>query len=179
MGSIGRRYARAVLALAREQRRLDETGAELATLSAVFTEPALAAVIANPTLEGRGRRELVERVLEVSGVSTTVANLTRLLAERERLPQLPDIVRAYDALVDLEIGRVRVGIRSASALSADVQQEVAALARRLAGKEIVVRSEVDAHLLGGLVLDVGGTVYDGSVQTRLAQLSKAMIQGGS
>jgi len=179
MGSLGRRYARAILSLAREERRLDETGEELATLSTVFGDPQLAAVIANPILEGKGRRDLVDQVLAAAGVSTTVANLVRLLAERERLPQLPDIVRSYQALVDRELGRVRVGIRSATPLSAEVQQEVSALARRLAGKEIVVTSGVEPQLLGGVVLDVGGTVYDGSVQTRLAHMSKAMIQDGN
>lgn len=177
MGSLGRRYARALLSLAREEHRLEEAGMELRTVADVFAEPRLGAIMMNPTLASGERRDLVDRVCSAAGVSTTVANLIRLLADRERLAQLPDIARAYDALVDHELGRVRVGIRSTGALSEKEQQEITALARRLAGKDIVVTSEVDPELLGGVVLDVGGTVYDGSVRTQLAHMSKTMIQG--
>ena len=88
-----------------------------------------------------------------------------------------DIARAYDALLDRELGRVRVGVRSAIPLSDEVHQQMVALARRLAGKDVLVDSEVDPELLGGVVLDVGGTVYDGSVRTRLARMSRTMAEG--
>jgi len=178
MGSLGRRYATALLSIARDEARLDERGHELRTIAAVFGEPRLAAVVANPTLDDASRRDLVDRVLDAAHASPTVANLVRLLAERERLVHLPDIARAYDALVDRELGRVRVAIRSAGELPDDMQRDLTALARQLARKEIIVDREVDPELLGGVVLDVGGTVFDGSVRTQLERLNKTLREGG-
>jgi F-type H+-transporting ATPase subunit delta len=176
-GSLGRRYARAMLALARDAGRLDAVGTELRTLAAVFAEPSLAAVVSSPILGASERREIAERVVAAAKPSMEVANLVRLLAQRERLPQLPDIVRAYDALVDRELGRVQVGIRSAAPLADEMLAEIEALARRLAGKDVVVTAAVDTALLSGVVLDVGGTMYDGSVRTRLERMSRSMAEG--
>ena len=176
-GSLGRRYARALLPLAKTAGRLEEAGTELHVLARVFSEPRLAAIIVNPTLGAMARRDLTEGVLAAANTSTMVANLVRLLVQRDRLMQLPDIARAYDALLDRELGRVRVGVRSATPLPENVEQQMVALARRLAGKDVLVNSEVDPELLGGVVLDVGGTVYDGSVRTRLARMSRTMAEG--
>jgi len=73
---------------------------------------------------------------------------------------------------------VRVAIRSAGELPDDMQRDLTALARQLARKEIIVDREVDPELLGGVVLDVGGTVFDGSVQTQLERLNKTLREGG-
>jgi F-type H+-transporting ATPase subunit delta len=173
-GSLGRRYARALLPLARSEGRLEEAGTELHVLASVFSEPRLAAIVVNPTLGANARRDLTEGVLTAAKASPTVANLIRLLVQRDRVAQLPDIARAYDVLLDRELGRVRVGVRAAAPLSDAVQEEISALTRRLAGKDVVVSSEVDPELLGGVVVDVGGTVYDGSVRTRLARMSRTM-----
>lgn len=176
-GSLGRRYARALLPLAKSEGRLEEMSAELHMLASVFSEPRLAAIIVNPTMGVKARRELTEAVLGPARTSTSVANLVRLLVNRERIPHLPEIARAYDGLVDRELGRVQVDIRAAAPLSGAVQQEITALARRLAGKDVLVKSEIDPDLLGGVVLNVGGTVYDGSVRTRLARMSRTMVEG--
>lgn len=176
-GSLGRRYARALLSLARGAGRLDAVGEELRTLAAVFGDPPLAAVVGSPILGASECGEIAERVLAVAKPSSEVANLVRLLARRGRLAQLPDMVRAYDALVDRELGRVQVGIRSAARLGDDMLAEITTLARRLAGKDVVVTTAIDAELLSGVVLDVGGTVYDGSVRTRLERMSRSMAEG--
>jgi F-type H+-transporting ATPase subunit delta len=176
-GSLGRRYARALLSLVKSEGRLEEAGEQLRTIATVFAEPHLAAIIVNPTLGAGARRDLTERILAAAKASISVGNLVRLLAERERLAQLPDIARAYDALLDRELGRVRVGIRAATPLAEAVERDLTVLARQLAGKDVVVTTEVVPELLGGVVLDVGGTVYDGSVQTRLERMSRTMAEG--
>jgi len=89
---------------------------------------------------------------------------------------LPD---GYDTLLDDELGRVRVAIRSATALSAVERNELIELARRLTDRqEILAATELDSELIGGVVLDIGGTVYDGSLRTQLARLTREMAEGG-
>ncbi len=171
-GSLSRRYARALLGLARERNALDEIGDDLARVAATFDEPRLRAVVLNPGIDARARRRIVREVVAALGLSDDVRNLVRLLADRDRLPLLPDLLRAYEGLVDASLGRTRVAVRSAVGLGAAEQTAVTDLARRLVGGEVLVSSDIDPELLGGVVLDAGGTVYDGSVRTQLARLGK-------
>jgi F-type H+-transporting ATPase subunit delta len=93
---------------------------------------------------------------------------------------LPDVARAYEALVDRDIGRARVTIRSAVALSDAQHGELEQLARQLTGKsQVVLTMQLDPDLIAGVVLDAGGTVYDGSVKTQLARLAKSMASAGA
>jgi F-type H+-transporting ATPase subunit delta len=179
-GSLARRYARALLDLAREGGTLDATGQELGAVAAVFEEPRLHAVALNPAIEGGARRKVVGGVVDALGASPSVGNLVRLLADRDRLVILPQVAQAYDALVDAEIGRTRVRIRSATPLGPAEQETLTSLARHLVGGgEVIVATEVDTELLGGVVLDVGGTVWDGSVRTQLESISKEMAGSGA
>jgi F-type H+-transporting ATPase subunit delta len=179
-GGLAKRYARALLDLAREAGTLDATGGELASLAATFDEPLLRAVALNPAIEAGARHRVVGGVVGALGVSPAVGNLARLLADRDRLAILPQVAKAYDALVDAEMGRTRVHVRSAAPVGPAEQQELTALARRLVGGgDVVISTEVDPELLGGVALDVGGTVWDGSVRTQLERISKEMAGGGA
>jgi F-type H+-transporting ATPase subunit delta len=87
-GGLARRYARALLELAREGGDLAAAGEELGAAAAAFDEPRLRAVVLNPAIERAGRRKVVEGVVTALGVSRSVVNLVRLLADRDRLPLL-------------------------------------------------------------------------------------------
>jgi len=174
-GSLARRYARALLTLARENAALAATGEELASAGATFAQGDLYRVVLNPGIAATDRRAVVEKIVQRLGLSVIAGNLVRLLADRDRLAVLPDVVRAYEALVDHELGRARVTIRSAAPLTDEQRAELEGLARRLTGSQhVVVSTQVQPDLIGGVVLDTHGTVYDGSIKTQLARLAGAM-----
>jgi F-type H+-transporting ATPase subunit delta len=174
-GGLGRRYARALLALARESGALAEAGEQLVRATATFAQPELRAVVLNPAIAVTTRRAVVGAIVDRLGLSSIVGNLIRLLADRDRLRVLPDVVRAYGDLVDRELGRAQVTIRSAAALTGSQLAELEELARRLTGREhVVVSTQVDPDLIGGVVVDATGTVYDGSVKTQLERLAGRM-----
>jgi F-type H+-transporting ATPase subunit delta len=173
-GTLGRRYARALLALARDEGCLEEAGAEIDAAATAFDDERLREVVLNPGIAASVRRELTDRLVGALRLSKTTGNLVRLLAERDRLAFVGDVSRAYQQLLDRELGRVRVVIRSAQPLSDDDQRHIETLARGLAGKDVLISSEVVPELLGGVTLDVGGIVYDGSVQSQLVRVSRAM-----
>lgn len=178
-GRLAKRYARAVLELAREEASLEPTGEELNRAAASFDEPRLRPLVLSPAIEAGARVRIARAVAEALELSPVVQNLIGLLAERDRLALLSDIARWYDDLLDDELGRARVMIRSATALGASEKSELVELARRLTGRrEVLAATELDAELIGGVVLDMGGTVYDGSLKTHLARLTKDMAQGG-
>lgn len=178
-GRLAKRYARAVLELAREEASLEPTGEELNRAAVTFDEPRLRPLVLSPAIEAAARIRIAKAVAAALQLSPIVRNLIGLLAERDRLALLADIARWYDDLLDDEVGRARVMIRSATALSASEKSELVELARRLTGRqEVLAATELDAELIGGVVLDIGGTVYDGSLKTQLARLTKDMAQGG-
>jgi F-type H+-transporting ATPase subunit delta len=176
-GGLARRYARALLGLVSERSALDATGEELSSVASTFAEPRLRAVVLNPGIDIGARRRIVGEIVSQLGVSADVGNLVRLLADRDRLPILGDVARAFEAMVDTALGRARVRIRTAQPLGASEKAEIVDLARRLVGLDVVATTDVDADLLGGVVLDAGGTVYDGSIRTQLARVANDMAGG--
>jgi F-type H+-transporting ATPase subunit delta len=179
-GGLAKRYARALLELAREEASVEASGEELARAVAAFEEPRLGLLMMSPTVDAAARLGTAKAVTVALALSKTLADLVALLVERNRLVILPDIGRWYDDLVDDELGRARVTIRSAAPLSIAEKNELVELARRLTGRgEILAATEVDPELLGGVALDVRGTVYDGSVKTQLERLTKGMAEGGA
>jgi len=178
-GRLAKRYARALFELARENGTLEISGEELGRVVAAFEEPRLRLLVLSPAIAADARVQTAKAVAGALGLSKPLTNLVALLAERDRLVILPDIARWYESFLDEELGRARITIRSAAPLSLAERNELVELARRLTGRrDIVATTEVDAELIGGVVLDVGGTVYDGSVRTQLARLTKEMTEGG-
>lgn len=177
-GSLGKRYARALFQLAREAGNAEAIGEELARTGAAFEEPRLRLLLLSPAIEKRARLETTRKIIRALQVSEVIGTLIALLAERDRLTVLGDVGRWYDQLLDDALGRARVAIRSAAPLRGAEKAELVELARRLTGRrDVIASTEVDPELLGGIVLDVGGTIYDGSLRTQLARLSKEMAEG--
>jgi len=179
-GRLAKRYARALLDLAREADALDAWGGEIGRAAAAFSEPRLQPILLSPAIDGAARRRTARAVVDALALAPMVRNLILVLAERDRLALLPDVARWYDQLLDAAVGRARVALRSAVALAAPEKNALVELARRLTGsREVLATAEVDPELLGGVVLDVGGTVYDGSVRSQLARLGKEMAEDGA
>ena len=105
-----------------------------------------------------------------------VKNLLLLLADRGRLGYAAAIADRFRDLADAKLGRVRARVTSAVPLSA---AEAGRIAERLAGitkGQVLLETAVDPSLLGGVVAQVGSTVYDGSVRSQLEELRRAMKQ---
>lgn len=176
---LAKRYARALLDLARAEGAQAAWGEELGRAAAAFSEPRLQPLVMSPVIDAAARARTARAVIAALGVSRLVGNQIALLADRERLGLLPEVARAYDELLDADLDRARVTIRTAAPLSAAERSALVDLARRVTRRrEVLATTEVDAELLGGVVLDASGTVYDGSVRTQLARLGKEMAESG-
>lgn len=179
-GRLAKRYARALRDLAREQGALEAYGEELNRAVATFEEPRLQVIVNSPAIDAEVRFGTATKVAASLGLSKSISNLIALLAERERLHLLPEVARWYENLVDQELGRARVTIRSAAPLGATEKSEIMELAKRLTkSKDVLAVTEVDPELIGGVILDVGGVVYDGSLRAQLARLTREMAEGGN
>ena len=113
--------------------------------------------------------KLIDRV--VSGRATPLfTNFLRVLARHDRLSMLAGIRNLVEAEFELRSGRRRVSVTSAAALSGDTLETIRSALRTSLAIEPILETRVDTALLGGLVVRVGDTVYDGSVKTQVKQL---------
>jgi F-type H+-transporting ATPase subunit delta len=177
--ALAKRYARAVLALAKEDGDPAAIATALERAAVALEDPTVAPVVASPALDTETRLSLVRRLIESLGLPRLVGNCLCLLAERQRLDLVGDLWRTYVDLLDEALGRRRVAVRSAAALTDEQLRRVLDGVRRLVGAgEIVPLVEVDPELIGGVVVEVGGVVYDGSIRTQVRGLARRMVAAG-
>lgn len=177
MSAIGRRYAKAMIAVAAEQDALEQTADELQLLRALASDPEIAHGLGNPLLSPRARRGLAQAIADQFRLRPTMRDFLSLLADHGRLGALVVIADEYQKLLDEKLGRVRATITSAAPLAVEQADQVVAALAKQTGRTVLAEQRVDPRLLGGVVVDVEGTVYDGSVRTRLEGLATAIAGG--
>jgi F-type H+-transporting ATPase subunit delta len=169
------RYATALFELADEGDTLDRVEADLAVLKSLLSESAdLTRLVRSPVLS---RAEQSRAMMAILG-KASAADLTRrfvgLLAERRRLFVLADIIGAFERLAAAHRGEVRAEVTSAIALDDEQLGTIRAALRKVVGGNVVVETEVDDGLIGGLVVRVGSRMVDASVRTKLERLHLVM-----
>jgi F-type H+-transporting ATPase subunit delta len=170
-GSLGRRYARAIIDLAQAQGNLDKVGADLRGLAAAMkTSAELASALTNPAIRHADRTRVVDALLAKLGATALSKTVVALLLDRERLAALPDIARELDTMIEARSGRIAAEVVSATALTAPQLDQITKQLEQLSGKKVTVTKREDPALLGGVVAKLGDTVYDGSLRTQLRTL---------
>jgi len=176
MSVAASRYAKALLDVLYPAKA--EVGREqLLRFSSVLSQQSEARlVLENPTVSVERRKELVGKLGEVLALESPIRNFLNLLVERNRLELLEEIVSTYQGLLDEKLGIVRARVTSALELDARQQDEVASHLQALTGKKIRMEVHVDPSLIGGLVAQVGSTIYDGSIRQRLQAFRNNLTQ---
>ncbi len=174
IGSLARRYAKALFALARERQALEPVSAEIQQIATVAAEPSIHDVLNNPMLPPSRRLQVVDLILKEIGPSDLTARFVRVLADHQRIGQLSGIAREYNRLLDQHLGRVKVIVRSPTPLSEDQRKQIVAAFGPITGKSVLATFETDPALLGGVVVEAEGKVYDGSIKTQLERLAKQL-----
>lgn len=181
MLAVARRYATALVELTAQEGTLEEVEKDLARVSAlVDASPELAGVLQNPGFKAEERHSVLTAILGKMGVHTHTRNFLFVLNDRNRLAALGPIVEAFGDLYDKRTGRVRARVTSAKGLD---DKSLGALRNHIqtitGAKEVIVQSDVDPELLGGIVTRVGDLVLDGSVRTQLRLLRDQLVAGQS
>jgi len=128
----------------------------------------------NPTMSGDRRKRMLKEIFDALSLDRRVANFIGILADRDRLPILEEIIQAYQKLLDERLGILRARVTSAHSLDPSEQRELAARLEQATGKQIRMEVTVDPSLIGGMVAQVGTTIYDGSVKGQLEKIREAI-----
>ncbi len=173
------RYARALLDVL-ETSHIDAESAsrELADFESAWEEsPALRSVFTDPAYSAAKKVSLLDKLNERLGMSRPIRNFLAVIINHERMEALEDILREFHRMVRGDLGIDKVEWTSARALSDEGKREVEARIRELTGKRVEAIFRQDPALLGGARLQIGSTVYDGSVRGRLEQLREKLAAG--
>jgi F-type H+-transporting ATPase subunit delta len=174
------RYARALLDVAvKEQADLEQIQDELSQFADLFTQhPTLAGVLLNPAVPVPRKRAAVTELTRRATVSPILSKLLVLLAERDRLVLLPDLLASYrDRLLDHR-HVVRAEITTAAALTTEQSQAIQNSLAALTGRTVRLATRIDPAIIGGVVARIGSTIYDGSVTRQLERIKKALTGVG-
>lgn len=165
---------RAVLGVAEKDGTLDEVEDELFRFGRILDrEPQLTSLLADTHQSEDGRIRLLDTVLgdRVTPVVST------LLRQTVRLPRGRHLDLAAEELAELAAARRHryvARVRTAVALTPQQEERLSASLTRLYGRPMSLQIELDEHLLGGLVVEVGGELIDGSVAGRLAAARRSL-----
>jgi F-type H+-transporting ATPase subunit delta len=179
IGSVARRYAKALLEIGIQQQTYDALGKELdRTAETLGRSPDLRMALENPVFPLDKRRAVLEELARRLALSKVVRNFVMLLLDKGRIGSLPDIARAHRHLVDLHAGRVRATVTSARPLDPQLELRLKTALEKSSGKVVLLEKKEDPSIIGGLVTQLGDTVYDGSVRSQLAQLREELLSEG-
>jgi len=177
MASVAPRYARAFAEVA-ESARLDAAAAQqqmrdFADTFAGSTE--LREFLMNPSIAMTQKLKVLDALAGRIRMLPQVRNFIAVILEHHRLGDLDEILTEYRELVDEHAGAVEARITSARPLNPGDRAQFEEQIVKLAGARIRTTYAEDATLLGGAVVQIGSTIYDGSVRAQLQQLKQRLV----
>lgn len=171
------RYAKAVYAVAKEERAGEEILAELKALSDVFDDDGLRKHLASPILSAEDKKAIVNRLLSSASFRDTTKNFLNLLCDKGRLALLAEVVSVYRSLLDAENGLVRGVVTSADDITPEEKASLEAKVATMLGKKLLLEYKKDPSLLGGVVVKVGDYTLDFSVNRQLERIKESLSEG--
>ena len=171
---VAKRYARALLGLSAEHNQLEAWGEELARLARIVEAPEVALRLESPELSAESRIEAMAKIAEKLELSFPLRSFAVVAARHGRIQDIPAVAESYQRLLDDLLGRARATLVFAREPGdGDVARVVDGL-KAIAGKTIIPTVTVDQSLLGGVVAELEGKIYDGSLSTQIKEAERRL-----
>jgi F-type H+-transporting ATPase subunit delta len=170
-----RRYAAAAFQVAREAGDFDSWLNTLDRATEILQTPRGKQVFSSPLVSATDKRRALDEMLP--NTARLAANFVHILADRNRLGQLPQVAAAFKEMVNSDRGLVTVDVTTAVPLDAATEKLVAERLGKYLNhdaQKLVIRSQVDPEIIGGVVAQVGDTRIDDSVRGRLDRLRRVL-----
>ncbi|MBX3423793.1 MAG: ATP synthase F1 subunit delta [Pirellulaceae bacterium] len=173
---VGNLYAKAILGAAGSS--VDVIVEQLGAVvdQCLTPHPGLESLLASPRVNQADKELLIERIFG-GRVDQLLLNFFKVLCRRGRIGSLRAIQVCAKQMRDQQLGRIRVVVTSAFALTESQQRQIQQRLSQSLGKEVVLDERLDPNLLGGIQVRVGDQVFDGSVMGKMAAIQSAVSQG--
>lgn len=173
VSDVARRYARALFVLAKQKGVQSQALADLKAVGEIMNrEPSVREYFENPLISPDQKMQVIKASFADKGMLEETLNLMLLLAEKNRLSQLPSVIEGLQQRIDEENGITRGTVRAARPLSPDAMKDLETKISGSLNKKIVLTFKEDPRLLGGAVAEVGGWTFDDSIETHLRKMNE-------
>lgn len=174
------RYAQALFELASESGATDQVAADLAAFDGLLDESVdLRRFVKSPVFTAEEQVKALSAILDKAGIAGLAAKFLKLVASKRRLFAVGDMIRDFKTLHDAARGVARAAVTVAEPLKDEhVEALKSALVELTGGKEIAIAVKVDPAIIGGLVVQLGSRMVDGSLRTKLNSLRTRMKEVG-
>jgi F-type H+-transporting ATPase subunit delta len=174
-GAVAQRYAAALADVALQHKIADKAKDDLASFeNAFFSSPDLRNFLESPAIAEHAKQKAIEEIAAKMELSAAVGNFIRLIVRHRRTEMLREIQQAFQQELNARLGIAEAEVTSAQELSDQQKRELTSALERRTSKKIEARFREDKTLLGGAVVRVGSTIYDGSVREQLTRLRERL-----
>ena len=175
MSAVAERYAAALADVAVERKNSESVKRNLAAFVEAFSSIAdLRNALESPALNAEVKRKVIAEVAGKMGLDVAVRNFIYLVVDHRRTEILPEIEQAFLSELNERLGIVVAEVTSAHELNDEEKRQLSAVLEQRTGKKMQPRFQIDGALLGGAVVRLGSTIYDGSVRDQLKRLRKQL-----
>lgn len=176
MKSASLQYASALADVALQQGAAEPLIKQLTAFGALYRESAeLQNFLASPAVQQQAKRGAIEKLIGRLGASKILRNFLWVIADHQRTHLLPEMITAFLEEIRRRQGITEAEISSAVALTDGQKAELSATLERLTGKRLEAKYSLEPRLLGGAVVRIGDSVYDGSLRSRLNGLRTRLV----
>jgi len=127
-----------------------------------------------PSITAEQKRAVLDAIVVRQGISRTVRNFVAVLIDHRRINFLGPIVKQFEQELDQRMGFAEAEITSAHELNQNDRRMLEAQMEKLTGKKVRARYSRDESILGGAIVKIGSTIYDGSVKGQLERIRQAI-----
>ncbi|MBI5266953.1 MAG: F0F1 ATP synthase subunit delta [candidate division Zixibacteria bacterium] len=171
---VAQKYARALFMAAKGRNLIDKAYDQFEVLRQVIRKDrALLDFLTAPHVTDQQKLELVNKVFGTR-LEKLFLEFLLVLMDKHRVQHLPDIIDAFERLVETEKGIVRASVVTAIPLSGDEERNVTARLESRTGKKVKLEKKVDPAILGGMIVIIDDEIIDGSVRHGLKQMREQL-----
>ncbi len=174
---LAKRYAKALYGLAKESGEQDVIFEQMRVIShAISSDASVSSFLFSPLVRPSEKVAAFEKLLGTLSVPQVLKNFILLVAKKNRLAVFNDILVAYQNFADEAHGVTRGTVRSATVLAPEERKRIETLVGRATKKQVILSYKEDAHLLGGLVAEVGSFTFDDSLAAHLNRMNEQLTR---
>jgi F-type H+-transporting ATPase subunit delta len=179
MAAIASRYARALVEAILAQRIDPDIARQQlrSVVEAVHESVELRRVWESPAISAEQKRAVLDAIAGQMDALKPIRNFIAVLIDHRRIAMLDDIARQFEIELDAQLGFAQAEISSARQLSSEEKGVLESQIERLTGKKVRARYTSNPELLGGVMVRVGSTIYDGSVRGQLDKMKQELSVG--
>lgn len=171
MKSASLQYANALADIALAQGAAEPAAKQLNDFGSAYAQSAeLRTFLASPAVTVEAKHAVIEKINGRMGASKIIRNFLFVITDHRRTQLIPEILAMFQQVIRQRQGVAEAQISSAVELSAAQKKELAATLTKVTGKKIETKYSLDPALLGGAVVRIGDTIYDGSLRSRLNEM---------